>query len=181
MAQKGHRAACPLCLDPVLAKCGNIKVNHWAHLSCDCDTFKQSETEWHIKWKQLFPTNQQECVMKKNGITHRADVKTNTKIIEFQKSSISVDQITDRERFYGNMVWVVDVSDFCENFRFSRRSGFESFRWLWPRITWTHAVAPIFLDFGDSLFQIKKVYRNIPCGGWGLFWHKDLFLDWAKN
>lgn len=37
-AQKGMKGICPVCQQPVIAKCGQIKVNHWAHSkSSHCD------------------------------------------------------------------------------------------------------------------------------------------------
>ena len=49
-------AICPTCLKEVIAKCGRIKVWHWAHKSkLDCDSFSEPETEWHINWKNNFP------------------------------------------------------------------------------------------------------------------------------
>lgn len=30
-AVKGLNGICPICGEPVIAKCGKYKVNHWAH------------------------------------------------------------------------------------------------------------------------------------------------------
>ncbi|MBS1728868.1 MAG: hypothetical protein JST51_19280 [Armatimonadetes bacterium] len=47
-AVKDVEAFCPICLEPVLARCGRIKIHHWAHVAdLDCDSWTEPETEWH--------------------------------------------------------------------------------------------------------------------------------------
>jgi hypothetical protein len=53
----------------------------------------------------LFPPDWQEVVIE----PHRADVKTPTLIVELQHSSIDPAMIRERERFYGDMVWLFDL------------------------------------------------------------------------
>ena len=44
---------CPICKQPVFARCGEIRLPHWAHKSViDCDPWKESETQWHRNWKR---------------------------------------------------------------------------------------------------------------------------------
>ncbi len=111
-AQKGMKGLCPVCNLPVIARCGNIKVNHWAHSkSTHCDKWWESETEWHRAWKNLFPKEWQEVIAidAKTGEKHVADVKTDKGlVIEFQHSHIKPEEQTSREEFYKNMIWVVD-------------------------------------------------------------------------
>lgn len=42
--QKGLRAICPYCGDEVIAKCGSVKIHHWAHKTeLKCDNWKEKE------------------------------------------------------------------------------------------------------------------------------------------
>ena len=60
-AQKGLRGICVNCPSEMIAKCGDVKIPHWAHKSkVPCDSWWENETEWHRKWKNLFPREWQE-------------------------------------------------------------------------------------------------------------------------
>jgi len=101
---------CPLHGCEVIAKCGPIKMWHWAHKSkSDCDNWKENETEWHRDWKNCFPVEWQEIPVERNGKKHRADVQTcHSWVIEFQHSYLNPEEINARETFYEKLVWVVD-------------------------------------------------------------------------
>lgn len=111
-AQKGLKGICPICQKPVIPKCGPYKIDHWAHKSnANCDKWWENETDWHRKWKNLFPEEWQEVVAfdEITGEKHIADIKTNTgMVIEFQHSNISDDERVSRESFYKKMIWIVD-------------------------------------------------------------------------
>ena len=95
----------------MIAKCGEIKVHHWAHKgSRDCDPWWENETEWHRNWKNEFPVEWQEVIHRsKDGEKHIADVKTaNEWVIEFQHSLIDPEERRARNNFYRKLVWVVD-------------------------------------------------------------------------
>jgi competence protein CoiA len=106
------RALCPACNGEVIAKCGAHRIAHWAHRGVrDCDTWAETETEWHRAWKSRFPAEWQEFVQHdaQSGEKHISDVRTSHGLaIEFQHSHLDPKERTARERFYGNMVWVVD-------------------------------------------------------------------------
>lgn len=102
---------CPACARPVMSKCGEVKVWHWAHSGKRvCDPWWENETEWHRNWKGHFPRDWQEVVhLAEDGEKHIADVKTDKGlIIEFQHSSIKSEERQSREQFYKNMIWIVD-------------------------------------------------------------------------
>ncbi len=110
-AQKGMKGFCPVCNKPVIARCGELKVNHWAHTkSAHCDRWWETETEWHRAWKDLFPKEWQEVIAyDESGEKHVADIKTDKGfVIEFQHSHIKSEEQTSREEFYKYMIWVVD-------------------------------------------------------------------------
>lgn len=118
LPQKGLNGICPACIQEVIAKCGKIKIHHWAHKSLkDCDVWWEPETDWHRDWKNLFPENYREVVFKDGDNFHRADIHTSKGVtIEFQNSPIPYDELNSRERFYEKLIWVVNGLKFKENF-----------------------------------------------------------------
>jgi len=111
--EKGLLGSCIGCGNPVIPKCGPIKIWHWAHKSdCECDRWWENETKWHRAWKSHFPKENQE-VRHKDEVTgewHIADVKTTREyILEFQHSFLSPLERQSRNKFYGEkLVWIVD-------------------------------------------------------------------------
>ncbi len=97
-------------------------INHWAHQSLrHCDTWWENETEWHRDWKSKFNQEWQE-VVHHDSLTnekHVADIKTSAGlVVELQNSTISLDEVESRERFYGKMIWIVNAEKFANNFHF---------------------------------------------------------------
>lgn len=110
-AERGRTGECPVCSDPVVARCGEIRTRHWAHRRRKtCDPWWENETEWHRAWKDCFPHEWQEVVqVAENGERHVADVKTSAGwVIEFQHSPLKPEERRSREGFYGQLIWVVD-------------------------------------------------------------------------
>jgi len=109
-ATKGATGVCQRCGSVVIAKCGDIRVHHWAHKGRrHCDPWWE-ETEWHRSWKNRFPDEWQEVVRRApDGEKHIADVRTaNDWVIEFQHSAIDPEERRSRNDFYGKLVWVVN-------------------------------------------------------------------------
>jgi competence protein CoiA len=110
-AQPGLSGKCPGCDQPMIAKCGEERVWHWAHKGNRlCDPWSENETEWHRAWKGQFPDSWREIVHPtENGIKHIADVRTERGwVIEFQHSRIEPDERRSRDAFYPKLIWVVD-------------------------------------------------------------------------
>jgi competence protein CoiA len=103
---------CCCCSKPVIAKCGTRKIWHWAHKSKkNCDNWWEPETEWHRIWKNKYLSDWQEMSLldKRTGEKHIADIRTvHNLVIEFQHSHIDPQERSSREKFYKNMVWIVD-------------------------------------------------------------------------
>lgn len=115
----GQKATCPLCNGDLVGKCGAIYIWHWQHLiNKNCDSWKEHETKWHREWKNNFPESWQEVIIQKDNNKHIADIKTPYGlVIEFQNSPISKNVIETRERFYENMIWVVNANEFKNNIK----------------------------------------------------------------
>lgn len=160
----GLHGSCPACGGAMIAKCGNLRVHHWAHRGERvCDSWWERETEWHRTWKSKFPDHWQEVIrFDPLGEMHIADVHTSRGLtIEFQHSHLSPDERAAREKFYGNMLWVVDGSRLKRDLpRFLSQTS--SFRVLkkglyvtsfpeeaFPR-SWLSCTVPVFFDFGNA-------------------------------
>lgn len=117
-ASKGTNGYCQLCKNEVRAYCGEINIHHWRHVnSSACDLWKENESEWHRDWKNNFPKEWQEVIIKDNFEKHIADIKTpNGLVLELQNSSISSNTIQIRERFYNNIFWLINAEGFKDNF-----------------------------------------------------------------
>ena len=200
-------ATCPCCNTEVLAKCGTIKIWHWSHKTLeDCDKWYEPESEWHIEWKNEFPENMQEVTIGK----HRADILTKEgEVIELQNSSISVDEIKSREEFYDNMSWLLNGYSLARGLNLRNKGNFYSFRWKHPAKSWWYAKKKIYIHlkgllsssgnfieerseffydiFGlgsnpeDYIFEIVRIYSNVPCGGWGKLIKKEEFLSGKRD
>src|SRR5262245_60089231 len=110
-AQPNLSGECRLCGSPMVAKCGEFRVWHWAHKEHRlCDPWWEKETKWHRAWKDQFPADWQEFVQHAgDGERHISDVKTGDDwVIEFQHSCIKPEERRSREAFYAKLVWVVN-------------------------------------------------------------------------
>ncbi len=124
-AQSGVSYFCPVCNAPVdiRAKKSTLVQAHYAHKrSCPClDNWKHDMSEWHLNWQKLFPEELREVVVLHNGEKHRADVLIGKTVIEFQHSSISGEEIAERNNFYlacgYKVVWVFDATDKLKHIR----------------------------------------------------------------
>lgn len=109
-AQPNLTGKCQCCKSPVIAKCGDVRIWHWAHKTkLECDSWWE-ESEWHRAWKGQFPKEWQEIIHKaENNEKHIADVKVDQGyVIELQRSPIKSEERQSREAFYKKMIWVVD-------------------------------------------------------------------------
>lgn len=111
-ATKGAKGLCRSCGSELIAKCGEDRVDHWAHKGKrNCDSWGENETEWHRSWKNNFPREWQEVIHtdEVSGEKHVADVKTASDwVLEFQHSHIQPEERRARNAFYPKLVWVVD-------------------------------------------------------------------------
>ena len=186
-AQKGMKGFCPVCNKPVIARCGEFKVNHWAHTkSAHCDKWWEAETEWHRAWKDLFPKEWQEVIAydEKTGEKHVADIKTDKGlVIEFQHSHIKPEEQTAREEFYKNMIWVVDGTRLKRDFsRFSKAFRSPDIKYIGQNIrllyspdehlpkNWQRRSFPIIFDYQNYIIsdETPDYIRNIQNQLWCL-------------
>ncbi len=174
LAMPKGKAVCPLCREDVIAKCGTLKANHWAHRhKMVCDPWFE-ETSWHISWKSLVLEEHTEVIMKHYGKTHRADIVGNhNTVIELQRSPISAETIHAREYFYENMIWVLDASTFFGNIVLNQKNDHAAMACYYPRSILSLARKPVYLHLPcGNIFRLIKVYPKVdnqPLRGWGRF------------
>lgn len=166
--EPGLKGKCQCCDGPVVSKCGNVKVWHWAHKTkLECDLWWE-ETDWHRAWKEQFPKEWQEVIHKaENGEKHIADVKCNQGyVIEFQHSPIKSEERQAREFFYKKMIWIVDgmrrLKDKDKFYQYSEPvNGNNNLRILLDCFNkcnllrdWIDSNTTVLFDFGDNLLWV---------------------------
>lgn len=183
-AQPKSKGICPHCQSEMVAKCGRVKVWHWAHKgNPPCDPWWESETEWHRKWKDMFPKEWQEVthIDPVSGEQHIADVKNLFGlVIEFQHSTIKPEEQKSREEFYKKMVWVVDgtKNELDESYFNMGLSGpiqnsplaYQITWWGHSRLlhNWGESKVKVYLDFGeDVLWRLILFDRSKNIGAVG--------------
>ncbi|MCZ4410536.1 competence protein CoiA family protein [Cryomorphaceae bacterium 1068] len=180
-AANGSRGFCPSCGSELIAKCGEVKINHWAHKGKrNCDPWWENETEWHRNWKNKFPEEWQEEIHTdpKSGEKHIADVRAKDGLVlEFQHSYIKPEEQRSREAFYKRMVWIVDGTRLKRDFpRFLK--GMKDAMTVKERIystdfpeevfpkAWVESEVPVILDFGRGTLADDphlKIKQNLYC------------------
>lgn len=205
MPSPGMTGSCPVCRSAVIARCGSVRVHHWAHRGERvCDVWWESRTAWHCNWQDQFPKSWQEVTRSAvSGEKHIADIHTERGLtIEFQYSHLKPEERTARESFYANMAWVVSgarLSGDLPRFLHGRRF----FIPIWkkgvhitarPEIAFPHnwlgCTVPVFFDFGDAASLIDTT-MPITRPLWCLLPHRvfgmaivvrvsrDAFVRWA--
>lgn len=157
-AVKDAKGYCPICNSELIAKCGNLKINHWAHKGVrNCDPWWENETEWHRAWKGNFSNDWQEVILtdENTGEKHIADIRTSYGlVVEFQHSHIDPIERTKREAFYKKMIWIVDGTRLKRDYpRFLKSTG--SFRL-------TNKKGYFILDSPDECFPSAWLDCKVP-------------------
>lgn len=196
--EKGLKGICPVCNSPVTARCGEIRAHHWAHSKgMDCaDTWGNGkETDWHLDWKNEFPEDWQECILRDvtTGERHIADVMTDKNlVVEFQHSPIAPDERRAREAFYTSegrkMVWVVDGKsknslakiENCFFYCCSQRSRLNWYRLPFPDkffpAKWTRGEGRVPIAF-DCDFKLMPVLMSDIKGAFVYWIQKKRFVE----
>jgi competence CoiA-like predicted nuclease len=181
-ATKGAKGICPGCGSELIAKCGDIKLHHWAHKgNRNCDLWWENETEWHRQWKNNFLKEWQEVILRDEltGEKHIADIRTSYGVvIEFQHSHIDPQERIKRESFYKNMVWVVDGTRLKNDYKRLLKNKEDNFRKTgnkgiylvsftdecFPK-AWLKSSVPIVFDFRgtESIKDINDMRNSLFC------------------
>ena len=145
---------CPGCGGDVRAKCGEVLRWHWAHVVAECDPWSEPESEWHLNWKSRFPDECQEVVVG----PHRADVLGPGAVLEIQASGISVEEVREREEFYGQMAWMLKGEDFAERLSYKYKGGGRyALTWKAPRKTWATSSRRLLVDLDGEVMELLEI------------------------
>lgn len=162
LAHRSAETLCPGCKQPVIAYCGELKINHWGHEHPgDCD-WERGETEWHLWWKSLAANDEVE-VVRPEWPNHRADIcvarRNHFLVVELQNSPITRETVQVREDAYPHLVWIVNV----EKYRFEATGG----QYNWPRANpaWGFAKHVIF-DTGTNVFGRLNFWKASAAPSW---------------
>jgi competence protein CoiA len=202
-ATKGARGLCPSCGSELIARCGEVKINHWAHRgNRNCDPWWENETDWHRSWKGNFPKDWQEVTQyDESGEKHIADVKTDSGwVLEFQHSHLKPEERLSRNSFYPKLVWVVDgMRRQRDKPKFQRILEEYNNRSVDPRFIrilgpddcmllkeWHDSNALVFLDFQDVDNTKQSIlwllFPRISSGEAYLWpFYRDKFIDLHNN
>lgn len=196
-AQPKLSGQCPACGHPMVARCGEVRVWHWAHQGeRACDPWWESETEWHRNWKGQFPVAWQEVVHKaETGERHIADVKTDRGwVIEFQHSYLQPQERRSRDAFYPKLIWVVDGT--------RRKRDCEQLLKAWSESAplgvgspvrrvlldscpilreWADSGAPVFFDLGSQQALWWLFARSSDGCGYAAPHPREMFVESHRN
>lgn len=171
-AVQGDTFFCPVCLEKMFVKAGAERARHFSHYpNCDCnDSWNRQYdmSDWHCKWQNQFPTENQEIVVQCDDIRHRADVIIDRTVVEFQHSPISSGKFNDRNVFYQSnigykIVWLYDMREDFEQGQIIEETKC-NFLWNKPRATFRkYMIQPGQIDMffqisdeGECIFQIRE-------------------------
>lgn len=166
----------------VIAKRGEKKAWHFAHVKATDAECSRLMTDWHHWWQDRVYPDFLEITMKKNGfdgkqVIHRADmINGNDTIVEFQKSVIPADTIIKREMFYGDMIWVIC----CDHpHKIMKQIGqYVRIKFLGGSKFFTETKKPTFLDFDmKGVVEVIK-YKSVKKSKWevmGRIWTQGEF------
>ncbi len=130
-AVKSEKYICPDCHSELIQKRGSVNIHHFAHTAGgDCDSWSEM-TEWHLEWQNQFQEQYREITLGE----HRADIKVDDYIIEFQHSPISEDDLKERINFYTHYGKLIFLFDLREKNIYSNRWRRNTFIWKYPSRT----------------------------------------------
>ena len=122
-AEQGDTYFCPECGEKMVQRRGEIRAHHFAHYpNTQCtDVWRYDESDWHTKYQNLFPKENQEIVKEFNGKKHRADIlfEDRKTVIEIQGDRLREDEFEQRNKFFNalgyKVIWLFDESRVFEN------------------------------------------------------------------
>lgn len=118
----GERAACRSCGAELRAEYleGSLAMR-WRHEGPECDPWLEPQGAWHLAWKERFPAECREQVLRDEGTgeRHVADVfcpgsTGRATVVSLRQGPIGEREMFQRELFlrrFGRLYWVLDIQD----------------------------------------------------------------------
>lgn len=132
LPQKNIHAYCPHCKNNLVAKCGRIKVHHWAHKEAKGCPYSYGMTYWHYKWLMNFDAlNSQgwEIEYFYDSIRFDAFNPLTKQAVEFQRA-VDLDYIENKIQICNDagikLFWLINpqlFASFVYTKRFSNSKG----------------------------------------------------------
>lgn len=110
-----------------------------------------------------------EIIINKDNIKHIADIKNiDNVVIEVQHSYLSAENIAEREKFYDNMIWLLDgttiYNDDSETFRQKIIEYFiTANKYVVIKVTakfWSNMNKKKYIDDGYTIYEVIKYTKN---------------------
>ncbi len=164
-AVRGLEGYCPDCGQILIPKCGMIKIHHWGHknLSPDCKYDYHDMCEWHYKWQELAETFGYETEIS-FGKERRADTLGFNRVIEIQHSSISLEEIVKRSKFYRSKGFKIDwIFDMTERVKIPKSI---------EKYIIEYKIGRIFLDYGKQIEEFNPTKHSYK---FRVQTHNDIF------
>ncbi|MEH2073582.1 MAG: competence protein CoiA family protein [Nostoc sp.] len=175
--KKGQLGKCPKCGNEVIAKCGSVKMWHWAHKAkYDCAWYS-AESEWHREWKSLFPASRIEVYINQN----RADAIDSTgRVWEFQNSYLKGEEIQEREQAYNNLLWIWHLKGQQKLITFDRYESNNCYEVQWYKIRDSRRYDEGSKKF-DSYREADNFCETMKHYGWRVNIHTGQFIDFRDS
>jgi hypothetical protein len=147
----------------LVARQGSKMIWHFAFhpgqviVDCDRRGYKDGKTSWHEVWQSYSPASHVEVyrwkAIESTTICHIADlVDREGYVVEFQHSTITLEDIQSREQVYDRMCWLIDATN-AEWIPLEDKVLIKQ-RHSW----WSHLTKPIIFDIGVGLAYIERNY-----------------------
>lgn len=137
----------------------------------ECDPWAERIGPWHLSWQNLVEPQYVEVVR----APHRADIVGNEDVVvELQHSAISAEDISAREEFYDNMIWLFDATERFDLLNTGRRTFFSFLRTKHIPL----CTKPVFVDFGGMIVHVESFTDAMPkLDGYGMTRTPEWFVD----
>jgi hypothetical protein len=79
-------------------------------------------------------------------------------VLEIQASGISIEEVREREEFYGEMAWMLKGQDFAERLSYRYKgNGRYALTWKAPRKTWAASKRRLLVDLDGEVVELMKI------------------------
>jgi competence CoiA-like predicted nuclease len=175
--RKGQQGRCPKCGSEVIAKCGSIKIWHWAHKAKNDCAWYSAESEWHREWKSLFPPSKIEVFINQN----RADaIDATGRVWEFQNSYLNGEEIKEREQAYENLLWIWHIKGQQKLITFDKYESNTCYEVNWYKIRDYRRYEEGVKKF-DVYWKADEFCEKMKDYGWKVNIHTVHFIDFRDS
>jgi len=161
MAAPGLIGKCQLCGNKMIAKCGDIRVWHWAHEANISNCTYKPMTQWHYDWQNRFDVELREIRRGNNTVSDilRSDGMVS---IEFQNSPFDFQYIQKKEANTPAVLWVVNLKEQYERGQISFEN--KTIVYSQPKGVLCYC-GNLFFDFDSGkLCKVKNIKKDYNSG-----------------